>query len=398
MNHLLTASLQQIPGLNKPGFKFLISFFETWLGLPVRYTILNLSRFGHYCEKSIRLQMEREFDFTGFNMSIIQSHCTKELIAVFDPTFIAKAGKHTPGLGRWWSGKDNRAMKGLEIGVLGLIDVQNATAMSLKAVQTPSIPSLRAAGKTLIDHYADLIVSQMAAIKLVTNYLAVDGYFMKQEFIRPVAREGLHIITKMRPDANLRYLYKGPRRQGRGRPRRYEDKIDCNNIDKRKIRKFAVDENGVYYSGIVYAITLKQQVRIVFIIDRKTGRHDILLSTDPSLAPTTIVKYYKLRFQVEFLIRDAKQHAGLDDCQARDQAKLSFHYNMALSAVSVAKTVFWLKQSSDKRGAFSMRNVKVAYYNRFLTQTIFSNLGLDMNCKKIKRLYLQCLDTGKLAA
>jgi hypothetical protein len=45
-----------------------------------------------------------------------------------------------------------------------------------------------------------------------------------------------------------------------------------------------------------------------------------------------------------------------------------------------------------------MRNVKVAYYNKFMTDRIFSTLGLDMNCKKIKRIYHKCLNTAELAA
>lgn len=49
-----------------------------------------------------------------------------------------------------------------------------------------------------------------------------------------------------------------------------------------------LNENTIYCSSIVYAIALKQQIRIIFIIDRKTGRHDILLSTDQSLVITEV--------------------------------------------------------------------------------------------------------------
>ena len=38
-----------------------------------------------------------------------------------------------------------------------------------------------------------------------------------------------------------------------------------------------------------------------------------------------------------FLFRDAKQFTGLTDCQARSQAKLNFHFNASLSAVTLAK-------------------------------------------------------------
>jgi hypothetical protein len=40
---------------------------------------------------------------------------------------------------------------------------------------------------------------------------------------------------------------------------------------------------------------------------------------------------------IAFLFRDAKQFTGLTDCQARSQAKLDFHFNASLPAVTLAK-------------------------------------------------------------
>lgn len=101
VKHLVAVILNELPLITKPQYKFMISLFEVWLGLPIRYTILNLSRFGHYCEKSIRLHMEREFDFPAFNKQLIERSYISDLIAVFDPSFIPKAGKCTEGLGQW---------------------------------------------------------------------------------------------------------------------------------------------------------------------------------------------------------------------------------------------------------------------------------------------------------
>jgi hypothetical protein len=50
------ASLRNIENINKPRLKFLSTIFEEWLALPVRYTMLNLSRFGKYSEKSVSNQ------------------------------------------------------------------------------------------------------------------------------------------------------------------------------------------------------------------------------------------------------------------------------------------------------------------------------------------------------
>lgn len=398
VKHLVDAILNEILVTAKPQYKFMISLFEVWLGLPVRYTILNLSRFGNYCEKNIRLHMERKFDFTAFNKQLIRQSCSHELIAAFDPTYITKSGNHTPGLGIWWSGSESRAKKGLELGCLSIVDVEAGTAMPLRSVQTPGRQELKEKNWTLIDHYIDVITGQITTLKEMVKYLTVDGYFMKKDFINPIVKAGLHIITKMRPDANLRYLYTGPRRPGRGRPKLYDDKVDCDKIDKRRIRECQIDNDAIYYSGVVYSISLQKKVRIVYIEHRVTGKYEILLSTDTELCPVSVLKYYRLRFQIEFLIRDAKQHAGLDDCQARSANKLDFHFNMSMTTVAIAKATSWLCLPQLCRGPFSMRNVKVAYYNKFMTDRIFSTLGLDMNCKKIKRLYHKCLITAELAA
>jgi len=398
ISDLVGTSLQKLSNISKPRFRFFSTVFELWLALPVRYTMLNLGRIGCYSGKSIRLHFEKLFDFVSFNTTLIKKSCGKELIAAFDPSYIPKSGKQTPGLGRWWSGKDQCTLKGLEISCLSIIDVAAGTAMSLEAVQTPSKEVLKAKKQNLVSHYVSIITKQMPALKPMVKYLAADGYFMKHDFIVPLLKQGLHIITKMRPDANLRYPYNGTKKIGRGRPKAYDGKVDCNNIDKRRIKKFDEDEDVLYYSGVVYCMALKQLVRIIYLQDKLTKRHEIFVCTDTLIKPGLILKYYRLRFQIEFLIRDAKQHCGLEECQARSENKLYFHFNMALSAVSVAKAAVWLSLPKKKREAFSMRNIKLMYYNKIITERIFSNLALDLNCKKIKQLYYQCLDIGALAA
>jgi hypothetical protein len=377
----------------------MLAVFEVWLGLPVRYTMLHLSRFGSYCDRSIRLHFEQLFDFVGFNTHLVREHGGKERIAAFDPTFIPKSGKQTFGLGTWWSGTRQCTLKGLEISCLAVIAVKAATALSLEAVQTPASKALQQQGQNLVSHSVGIINKQLPVLKVMeVKYLAADGYFMKHDFIHPLVKEGLHVITKMRPDANLRYVYNGPKAKGKGRPKIYDGKVDCTRIDKRRIRSFDEDEQAVYYSGIVYSISLKQMVRIVYIADKKTKRYQILVCTDTALSAEKIVQYYRLRFQIELLIRDAKQYCGLEQCQARSEQKLYFHFNMALSSVSAAKAATWLCLPEKKRGAFSMRNIKLLYYNKMITETIFSNLALDLSSNKIKRLYNQCLNIGNLAA
>jgi len=64
------------------------------------------------------------------------------------------------------------------------------------------------------------------------------------------------------------------------------------------------------------------------------------------------VKYYQLRFQIEFLFRDAKQFAGLNHCQARNQHKLDFHFNMSLAAVNLAKVIKIMNPTMKSMNSF----------------------------------------------
>ena len=43
--------------------------------------------------------------------------------------------------------------------------------------------------------------------------------------------------------------------------------------------------------------------------------HVVLFSTDLSLSYEKIIDYYSLRFQIEFVFRDAKQYWGMEDLE-----------------------------------------------------------------------------------
>ena len=91
------------------------------------------------------------------------------------------------------------------------------------------------------------------------------------------------------------------------------------------------------YERIGYWVTLKQHVKVLYLEKTNSSGNEVLLSTDRELSGGKVVQYYRLRFQIEFLIRDAKQHGGLEDCQASDEQKLHYHFKMALGSASTAK-------------------------------------------------------------
>jgi hypothetical protein len=391
----ISASVQQTNEMSKPQRKFICWIFEKWILLPVRHNFLNSYRYGNgeYSEKSIRHQFSRKIPFLNWFECAFSGLKGKTCIAAFDPSYIKKAGKHTYGKGKFWSGKDSQVKEGLEISCLAMVDVTDRTAYSIEAVQTPAAMQ----GK-LIEHYVEIIKSRLKFILPYTNYLAADGYFMKSSFIDPLTAEKLQIITKMRPDANLTYLYAGPQKKGRGRKKKYAGKVNVKKIDKRKWKQCYQDEGIDAYELIAWCVTLKRIVKVIYMEFKGTNRYAILLSTDTKLEGAKVIEYYQLRFQIEFLIRDAKQYTGLEECQARGEIKLYNHFNLSMMVVSLMKYQCRATLSQKENTPFSMRSIKTWFYNKFLTETIFSNLGLELNCNKIKRLYSQCLNIGAMAA
>lgn len=395
---VVEATLGKVTDVKKPVSKFIIHIVELWLGMNCRYVFSNMERWGKMTEKSYRNCFKKFFHWFGFNYALVKQHCGKEIIAVFDPSYIKKSGKQTYGIGMFWSGVRQKALKGLEIGCLAFVDVTAGTAMHGLAVQTPSPKELKAKGETLVTHYVRLIKKHLSDIKALSGYLAVDGYFMKKEFIAPLQKEGLHIITKTRSDANLKYLFKGKQKSGRGRKKLYEGKIHTANIDKQRLPCCYADEDMKVYAGKVYCVLLKQIVLAAFVYYGHREKPEIIISTDIDMEVMKMGKYYGLRFQVEFLIRDAKQFTGLENCMARDEQKLHNHFNIAMTVVSVAKAAYYLSRPKEQRGSFSMADIKMMHMNRLITERIFSNLGLDLSCKKIKHIYNQCLDFGRMRA
>jgi len=114
-----------------------------------------------------------------------------------------------------------------------------------------------------------------------------------------------------------------------------------------------------------------------------------------------VLEFYRLRFQIEFLYRDAKQFTGLNDCEARSRNKLDFHWNMSLTAINVAKTAHWVPEKDmnpNKEVVFSMNDIKTQNYNELLLGRFISMFGINPKLEKNKQKIKRFLELGKIAA
>ena len=388
--------------LNKARRRFLIDILMLYLGLRGRRNFLQMSREGDKVEQSYRYQFGQSFDWMDFNVKWTMEHCSSECIIGFDPSYISKSGKCSPGLGYFYSGCAGQYKRGLEIASIAAIDVKQNTAYHLEAVQSPSARKDRIdANKTLVDHYGDIIVQRSTELKKISEILVCDAYFTKKKFVDKVCDQaGMEMIGRLRDDANLKYLYNGSEKKGRGRPRKYAGKISIKNIDKRRFKLVRDAAECRIYWAKVYSVGLGRQISLAYVeyLDADKVITKLYFSTNEHRSAEQILRYYRARYQMEYIFRDAKQHTGLEHCQARSKNKLHFHFNASLSAVSVAKGIARKGCQKDMAIPISVSDIKMELQNRNMIQSIFSIYGFDHKLIKINSGYKKLLFVGKIAA
>jgi hypothetical protein len=419
-----------------------LTLLPTILLVCGKVNFTNLSRYSELSERTYRRHYSQSCPFMGLNAVLITEAIasTSIQIGVMDCSFIPKSGKSTAGLDWFYNGSASRSEKGLEISVFAVVDVAAHRGYALSVQQTPAnplslsqrrksqrqsdqttpiaarlIPLIRAQlsqlppkPKTLpeitrIDHYLTHLKQTQPYLPKTLKYLAVDGYYSSLKFVDGVRETQLHVIGKLRVDANLRYLYDGPQNR-RGRPRLYDGKVYFNDLDRFTCVR-ALETNLTLYSAVVWHLSLKRRIRLAVLVDTRTpGKTGwvLLFSTDVNLDAEQILINYQARFQIEFIFRDAKQFTGLADCQSRNAQKLDFHFNAALCALNLAKYQDQLRQpttdADPKAPPFSMATHKRLALNEHLLERFITQLDLNPTLIKSHPNYENLRSYGILAA
>lgn len=377
----------------------MIEIFMLYLSIPSRINFLQFGRYSLFGEQRFRRQFETGFDFFCFNKALSAPWIGTRNAVAFDPSFIHKSGKQTPGIGYFWSGCAGRALRGIEILGLSVIDADTRLSFHLEAIQTPPSSCLHDNGLTLVDWYAGAIKKHIEQILSITRYVVADAYFSKKSFVEQIRGCALHLVSKLRDDAYLSYLSKKPKTGKKGRPKKHGEKVDVKNLNPEHFNQVVNDQGIKAFSGIVYSKSLGLNILLVieeFQIKGKTI-YRLLFSTDTEQAPIDVVDIYHTRFQIEFGFRDAKQFAGLENSQARSGNKLNFHFNTALTTVNIAK-IMQLSNPDTRENSFSMATYKILFHNTLLLSRFFRLFAINPNSIKNHQHVKELLNFGTMAA
>lgn len=395
---LLQSVLSRLKQTKKPQYKFVTHLLGLLLMLPGHATFRNLSRYSPYHERTFSRWYGRTLDWVSLNKGAITEVVPPEheQALVMDASFVPKSGKHTYGLDRFWNGSHSRAEKGLELSTLAWLDITGNCAYCLSVEQTPPSAESSDPEATRMDVYLDQLSRVVKTHDLrFLRYVITDGAYSKQKFVAGVRALELHQVGKLRADAHLRYLYQGPKRPGPGRQKLYDGKVNWSDLSRFEPLD-TEDEHIVLYHQVLNHVQLKRNLQVVVVVHTQRKRYAVLFSTDVDLDPLTLYRYYKARFQIEFLFRDAKQFTGLSDCQARSKTKLDFHFNASLSAVTFAKLEA-RHQNGHCDQAFSMASLKRRAFNQHLVDRICEHLANGQSLEKSSPDYEALCNYGIIA-
>ncbi|WP_281645631.1 transposase, partial [Parendozoicomonas sp. Alg238-R29] len=124
----------------------------------------------------------------------------------------------------------------------------------------------------------------------------------------------------------------------------------------------------------------------------------LIYSTDTELEAMTIIEYYKARFQIEFIFREAKQYTGLMDCQSCRKEAIHTQINASFSALNLLKLADREEKNTCDETVISIASWKRRMFNRHLMCRVFEKLELPLSDEKVRGAYEQLSNYGAIAA
>jgi hypothetical protein len=330
-------------------------------------------------------------------LTAVLVHPDGEYVLAGDEVVVSKAGHHTYGLGRFFSSVAQRVIPSVSFLTLSILDVAATCSYPLLVQQllppsaagaAPSPVVKRPRGRPKGSHnhvkspptLSPLLQMLQQGLRRVSMYLVwlkiqhvvLDGKFGNAPTAWLLRQQGLHLISKLRHDAALYLPYTGTP-PARGPTKRYGDKLAYQQLPT-TARVSCTSEGTLcteLYQLTVYHRDYAEALNVVVIVKthQQQRAHVVLFSTDLTLTAERLVRYYRLRFQIEFNFRDAKQHWGLDDFMNVTEQGVTNAVNLAFFMVNVSQVL--LKPYRLSEPQFSVLDLKArCRAQRYLDETL----------------------------
>lgn len=397
--------------LDKTTLRQLNSIIPALLAMTGRVTMLGISRWtekgGSY--RTIQRFFNSPIVWAKVNWFFIRHHLLDRQDPVLiggDESVVTKSGKKTYGLDRFFSSLYGKPVPGLSFFSLSLISVTERTSYPVMMEQVVKAkeekPDKQKSGKKVkkqakkrgrphgsknknrreveLTPYLLQIQTMLKSLLLLLGidlapvYCVMDGAFGNNNALQMVRQCSLHLISKLRCDAALYFPYQGPQKK-RGANKKYGDKLTYDHIPATYLKETRIVEGiqtNIYQMQMWHKL-FPDLLNIVIIvkINLKTQAraHVVLFSSDLELAYDKLIDYYRLRFQIEFNFRDAKQFWGLEDFMNVNQTPVYNAANLAMFMVNVSQLL--IRHCRPTCPSFSVNDLKAHFRGyKYVTETL----------------------------
>jgi putative transposase len=187
---------------------------------------------------------------------------------------------------------------------------------------------------------------------------------------------------------------------GRGPRRKYGQKLDYQNIPSEYLKSKSVDEDikTQIYQTPLWHKKFSDLLNIVVIVktNLQTSKtaHVVLFSSDLSLGYESLIDYYRLRFQIEFNFRDAKQYWGLEDFMSVKERPVYNSANLAMFMANLSQTL--IRPMRQEWPLFSVNDLKAWFRGRKYAAELLKLLPEPPNSIFIDQVVPQMAALGRV--
>jgi putative transposase len=344
-----------------------------------------------------------------------------------DEVVVSKSGKKTQGLDRFFSSVVGKTIPGLCFLSLSLISVQRRCSYPLRLEPilketAASCPKASKAGRgkdrgrpkgsrngnrrevslsPYLQFVQDLLRQVLALVcqTLRVRYFVFDGAFGHHQALQMVRRTGLELISKLRHNSALYLPYDGPY-AGRGPRRKYGSKLDYQHLPPCFLKATSVEGHvhTAIYQLPVWHKKFPDRLNVVILVktNQRTGAqaHVILFSSDLELGYEALIDYYRLRFQIEFNFRDAKQYWGLEDFMVTKPTPVYNSANLAMLMINLSQIL--MRTVREHCPSFSVNDLKAHFRGRKYVLEVLKMLPEMPEANIIDQALEQAANLGRI--
>lgn len=268
---ILQYVLSAVP-LRKTQRNFLTVLLSVFLAVPGRLNVLNLSRYAACSESTIRRWLHRSdpgaIPWGAVHRATVSTAIESGLISplcvlAIDASFHRKSGQHTAHLGSFWNGCAARTERGIEQSCCALIDVQHRQAFTVDVRQTRTGSEAPSRLEQAADQLDDVLLDLQTVPRLDLAAVVADGNYAKESMVETVTGHGLPFISRFPRNANLKYLYTGEHPRRRGRPKKFDGKVDFSDLQRFDLVSETSTER--VWTQVVWSVQWAREVRAVVI-------------------------------------------------------------------------------------------------------------------------------------